>query len=306
VLNSILPPVTSDPGVPYLTRFLYVQPITEDLVIEFGKSRVVPEHDDDIFAGGEGVEQFSNLAFVDNPALLLAVPFSTFTATVLMPQRSGMLSVFAIDPQDRTTQAFSRLGDLFSQGIILGVEANKHTNFFCMPGQYRIGGFWKHTDQPDLRFAVHPPGYPDRLAPLAVNTIRDAYTLYWNFDQYLKVLTDEPRRGWGLFGRASIRDSNPTPISYFLSTGIGGFSPWQCDRGDRFGVGLYYLKASSEFGPLARLVLGPRDGAGVEAFYNFQVTPWLNLTTDIQYIRPGLGRLARNAWIYGLRINMKL
>ena len=29
-----------------------------------------------------------------------------------------------------------------------------------------------------------------------------------------------------------------------------------------------------------------RDEQGLEAFYNFAITPWMHLTPDIQYIRP--------------------
>ena len=306
ILNSVLPTVPDNPGVPYLTRFLYIQPLSESFVLAVGKDRVVPEHDDDIFAGGDGVEQFNNLALVDNPGLFLAVPFSTFTTAAVMPQDWGMISVFAIDPQDRTTQAFSRLGDLYSEGIILGSEINLHTNLFSLPGQYRVGGFWKHTDLPDLGFTIRPPGYPYPPARGGIPTIDDSYTFFYNFDQYLKVFSDTPRRGWGLFGRAAVSDGNPTPFRYFLSAGIGGFSPWRYDRGDRFGVGWYYLQASSEFGPPAQLLFGPQNPTGVEIFYNFQVTPWLNVTPDVQYVRPGLGRLAKDAFIYGLRVNMKL
>jgi porin len=53
-------------------------------------------------------------------------------------------------------------------------------------------------------------------------------------------------------------------------------------------------------------VFGPRDGSGVEAFYNIQVTPWLNVTPDLQYIRPESGAIAEDAFVGGLRINMKL
>jgi porin len=88
-----------------------------------------------------------------------------------------------------------------------------------------------------------------------------------------------------MFGRASVSDGNPTPIQYFLSAGIGGHSPLR-DHRDNWGIGWYYIGASEEFGPLPRTLLDPQDGTGVELFYNFEVTPWLNITPDIQYIRP--------------------
>ena len=48
------------------------------------------------------------------------------------------------------------------------------------------------------------------------------------------------------------------------------------------------------------------DGTGVEMFYNFQVTPWLNVTPDVQYILPGNRAIADDAFVYGLRVNMTL
>ena len=63
---------------------------------------------------------------------------------------------------------------------------------------------------------------------------------------------------------------------------------------------------SDEFGPVPQAKFGPRDGGAVEAFYNFQVTPWLNVSPDIQIIKPGAGGIAETAFIYGVRVNMTL
>ena len=44
---------------------------------------------------------------------------------------------------------------------------------------------------------------------------------------------------------------------------------------------------------------------GAELFYNVQLTPWLNITSDVQWIRPSAGNLATdNAFVYGLRVNL--
>jgi porin len=128
--------------------------------------------------------------------------------------------------------------------------------------------------------------------------------MYYGFDQYFVRFTDSPDRGWGLFGRASIGDGNPNPIQYFLSTGIGGFSPLGQQRGDTFGLGWFLAGASDQFGPVPTALFGPRDGIGVEWYYNLQATPWLNITPDLQWIRPGLGAIASdNAFVYGVRAN---
>ena len=307
VFPAVLPPQINDQGVPYITDFVVTQPLSEKLVLFAGKKNVIGGADQDIFAGGNGTDQFINQALIANPAFLLALPYSSVTAGVAMPRQWGVVSAYVYDPQDRTDQFFSQLEDLFSEGVIVGGEVKVNTNFLCMPGEHHVGGIWKHLDMVDLSADPPYPTYPYPPAPPGAPTIRDSYTVYYGFDQYLKLYSNEPRRGWGFFGRVSISDANPTPLRYFLSAGIGGDSPVRCHRGDSFGIGWYYVGASDEFGQIAQAKFGPRDGTGAELFYNFQVTPWLNITPDLQIVRPGWGAVATDdAFIYGLRVNMKL
>jgi len=52
-------------------------------------------------------------------------------------------------------------------------------------------------------------------------------------------------------------------------------------------------------------IFRPRNGTGVELFYNFQAKPWLNISPDFQWLLPGAGNLTTdNAFVYGLRVNM--
>jgi hypothetical protein len=67
---------------------------------------------------------------------------------------------------------------------------------------------------------------------------------------------------------------------------LGGYSPLGRKRGDKFGLGWYYVGASNEFGPIPQALFGPRDGTGVETFYSYQVTPWCAITPDVQYLKP--------------------
>jgi porin len=312
VFPALLPPQANDPGVPFITDFLFTQPLSEKLVVFAGKKNVIGGADQDVFAGGDGTDQFINQALIANPAFLLAMPYSSFTAGVALPQEWGMVSAFVYDPQDRTRDFF-RLKDLFSEGVIVGGQAKVNTNFFSKPGEHHVGVLWKHLDLTDLSADPPPPQYP--YPPAAPPYIRDSYTLYYGFDQYLKVypgvrrspLPNKPPRGMGLFGRASISDANPTPIEYFLSLGIGGDSELRQGRGDTFGIGWFYVGASDEFGAASQAAFGPRDGTGVELYYNFQVTRCINITPDVQFIRPGLGGLTSggDAFVYGLRINTR-
>jgi len=57
--------------------------------------------------------------------------------------------------------------------------------------------------------------------------------------------------------------------------------------------------------PRQRLLLGKRDGNAVEIFYNIQVTPWLNISPDIQYLTSNASRIANDSFLYGLRVNAR-
>jgi porin len=304
VFPTFLPVNARDPGVPVITNFLLTQPLSEKLILFAGKSDVFGSADQDIFAGGDGTDQFVNQALIANPAFLVAMPYTSFTAGVAMPREWGGIAGFVRDPQDRTKDFF-RLDDLFSQGVIAGGEIKVNTSFFSKPGEHHVGGIWKHVDLPDLSSVAGPLGdYPYPPAGSGVARIKDSYTIYYGFDQYLKMYSNEPRRGWGLFGRGSISDGNPTPFEYFLSAGIGGDSPFR--QSDTFGVGWYHNGTTSQFGPGLEALFGPQNGTGVELFYNFQLTRCINVTPDFQYIKPGFGAIADDSFIYGLRVNMKL
>lgn len=306
VFPAALPPVANNPGDLYMTNLVVTQPLSQELVVFAGKKDVLGAADQDIFAGGDGTSQFVNQALVANPAFLLGLPYTSFTAGAVMPRTWGMMKVFVYDPKDRTRDFF-RLDDLFANGVIAGGEIQLKTSFFGMDGEHHVGAMWKHVALTDLRFQEPPPGvYPEPTVP-GFPTLKDSYTIYYGFDQYLVQYSDQPQKGWGLFGRASISDANPTPLRYFLSTGIGGNSPLRCDRGDNWGIGWYYTGVSDQFGPIPRALFNPHNGTGVELFYNFQVNPWLNVTPDLQFIHPEVRALADgDAVVYGLRVNMTL
>jgi porin len=301
VFPALTPVAPDGQGIPYLTNFLVTQPLSESLILYGGKKDVLGGADQNDFAGGDGTSQFVNQAFIANPAFLLALPYTSFITGAIVRRSWGGFGLFVMDPKDRTQEVFE-FGDLFADGLILGTELKFRTDFFDHKGQHHLGGIWKHLDQPDLAFEPYVPGdFSQGLDSL--QTKPDAFTLYYGFDQYLFQQADNPNRGWGLFGRASISDGNPTPLDYFLSLGVGGFNPWGSRTRDRFGLGWYFNGTSDDFGPIPQAILAPNDGTGVEAFYNIQVTRCLNISPDVQWIKPGARAIADDSLVYGLRVN---
>ena len=62
----------------------------------------------------------------------------------------------------------------------------------------------------------------------------------------------------------------------------------------------YYLGFGEDFKNIAPAILPLRDERGLELFYNFGVTPWFHLTTDMQVITPILEG-ADTSLVLGLR-----
>lgn len=304
VFPALLPPRPDDPGMLYMTNFLYTQPLSEQFIVFAGKKDIVGAVDQDTFAGGDGTHQFVNQALIANPAFLLGLPYSSYTAGALFRQSWGSISAFVLDPKDRTAEFFN-FDNIFGQGIIAGGEVKLKTNFFGLEGEQHVGGIWKNHDLTNLQFAEPPPGeYPEPTVP-GFPTLPTSWTVYHGFDQYFVQSPVDPTDGWGIFGRASLSDGNPTPLRYFVQLGLGGKNPFGLNKGDRFGIGWYFVGTTSEFGALPRALFGPRNGTGMEVFYNFQVTPWLNITPDVQFIKPGAGAISENAFVYGLRVNTR-
>ncbi len=69
--------------------------------------------------------------------------------------------------------------------------------------------------------------------------------------------------------------------------GVGGSSLIPGRPDDRFGIAYFRLGVSNalkdELAPFFKL----RDESGVEVFYNVAVTPWLRITGNFQFIKPG-------------------
>lgn len=319
IFNSLMPIDLEANGIPRVTNFLFVQPLSEQFIVTIGKTRLVGVADNNIFAGGDGSDQFLNQALVANPLFIPQLPFSGFAIGAVMPQEWGNVAVSVIDPLERSTD-FMDFGTLFSTGAILFGQVQIDTDFFDLPGEHHFGGFYKNADQLDLAFATNYPTYPYPPAPPgtpAFQTKSDSYTLFYGFDQYVTTYGGPDAagntEGWGIFGRAGIADGgsgNPNFLGWFASAGIGGNSPLMHRRGkgDRFGIGYAFSAASSEFGVIPQTLFGPRDAQVLEAFYRYRLTPAIEITPDIQWVKGVLGGLTDgdDAIIAGFRLNMIL
>ena len=240
------------------------------------------------FAHGKGDTQFFNTAFNINPALLVTVPYSTLGAgVIILPTKNPSEAIITLNALDGSgTSESSGFDTVFESNTVYTIEGRMKTNFFGMTGHQLAGATYSTKQFTSLE--------QDSLLLLkglvqngTLNTEKKehSWAAYYNFDQYLY----EPKKGQGIgiFGRFGISDGNPNPIHHFYSIGISGNGIVPGRPLDSMGLGYYYMDISNP--KLTGIFIDKeflRDEYGVEAYYNFAITPWMKLTPDIQFIRP--------------------
>ncbi|QDV25124.1 carbohydrate porin [Aureliella helgolandensis] len=281
----------------YVTNFLITQALSEDFVLFAGKVDALSGDAND-FAQARGITQFSNLAFVGNPATLRTIPYSTLGAGCsFLLEGEPLLSFMVLNAVD-TTRTIG-LGELFNEGCALTTELRLPTNFFDLPGHQLFGATWSSREVASLSQD------PRVILPtIPIDRQSGSWSLYWNCDQYLVSDRRDPKRGWGYFGRAAIADDQTNPIAYFLSAGLGGTSMISGREHDRFGMGYYYSSTSNPIAPfIANAIGGLKDEQGVELFYNAAVNSMVSVTPDLQVISSFRDSLD-TALLAGVRMNV--
>jgi porin len=236
------------------------------------------------FAHGKGDTQFFNFAFNLNPVVLLLSTNSTLGAgLIVLPTKDPHEAIVTFSVVQTNGKASTAgFNTLSADKLSFTGEARVRTNFFGLTGHQLIGGGYSNSDFTSLdqnsRFIIETR---------AIEKKHGTWAVYYNFDQYLYEKEKGSDQGIGIFGRFGASDGNPNPSQYFYSIGIGGKGMIPSRPIDRFGIGYYYLAVGHPHftGPFAtREFL--RDEQGLEVFYNVAITPWLQITPDVQVIWP--------------------
>jgi len=113
---------------------------------------------------------------------------------------------------------------------------------------------------------------------------------------------DANQEGIGLFFRMAITPEGRNLWNLFVSGGVGGRGVIPGRPNDRYGLGFYSMIVSNDL--KNQPIIGRLDSEwGLEAYYNFAITPWLQLTPDIQYIQSGLPTV-KDSVVLGTRLQM--
>lgn len=235
------------------------------------------------FAHGKGDTQFMNLALNVNPVLLTTVPYSTLgTGLIVLPTKDPRQAVISLFVMSSTGKAStSGFDDLDGNNLTFIGEGRVRTDFFGLTGHQVFGAAFSNKNftsiDQNARFVFENGAFEGK---------KGSWNIHYNFDQYFYEPKKGSGEGIGIFGRFGASDGNPNFMHFFYSLGIGGKGIIPNRERDRYGFGFYYIDVSNpELQGVFRNVKLLRDEYGFEAFYNFAITPWLQLTPDIQVVR---------------------
>lgn len=297
--QGILWPVSTGTALPLgdsgnlVASSLYLSQRLGDVSLLIGKINVIDLLARDLFFGGWGAQRFMNVSFVAPPSGVL--PPTIFGAITNINLNPVTLTFMVYDPNDQTNNYWP--SGLFADGVVFSAGTTYATAISDRPTTFSLTGTYSTKEGADLNDFLLPPDVES-------GTRQGSYAITFQFSHLLYQLPDNPREGWGLYFRGTISDGNPDPIRASIIAGIGGKGLFANRSQDRFGLGVFYWNFSSDLRDAVSPIVDFGDEYGMEAYYSYAITPWFQLTGNVQYINPA-NQAADDALFLGLRAGIR-
>lgn len=246
--------------------------------------------------GGGAEETFLNAAMAG--PITGVIPPYLLGAIANINTDHANYTVMVFDP--RNAQDWDVIEKPFADGVNAVLSATVPLTINGLPGYYGLRGVYSSQEGIDLSRLPEIAELPQQ----SENTLTRSSRWYVNasVQQYLYQDPNRPGNGWGLFGYAAIADGNPNAIRWTAYGGLAGNSVLPGRESDKWGIGYFRYGLSSDLKDgLSALNLDIADEQGVEAFYNLHLTPWFQVTADVQWIDT-FNPAADDDWLGTLRV----
>ncbi len=270
------------------------QQLSKELSLSVGKFNTMTLAAQTPLIGGGGLDTFMNRAFalpstgigVASPGtvsdrLIVSPPYILGGVATLKTQ-IGTATLILADPRNaanpRVVQRPFERGVGVVGGFTLPVEIAGLKGFHTIRGGYSNARGFDLDDTEDLR---------GRLVRRQAVTKKGFWLASYAVQQYLVASADDPNVGWGLFGLATLSDGNPNPVRWSALAGLAGNNLLPGRANDQWGVGFFHYGLTTPLlAGLAERRIYRRSEGGIEAFYNWAITPWVRLSGDLQVVEP--------------------
>ena len=281
-----------------LSSIYLTQGLSKNSALLLGKINMF-EHAIRRGSGGAGLDYYMNTALVAAPTGF--VPPTIFGGLYVKKTQDYSLTLGLYDSDDWVNRF--DLENAFENGANVLVGWNKHVSFGGKRGTQGFKVAYSTADGVDL----------DELnlallngSPIAAKKESRQFIAY-TFGQFLHQPQGEKSdEGFAVFGQIGVSDGNPSTLDRHIVIGVGGNNLTESRPQDRWGIGYYRYSVSDPIvDALASLSIPTRNESALEVFYNFQITENINLTADVQYVKPVL-KINDEIYIYGLRLKAAL
>jgi len=232
-----------------------------------------------------------------------------------IPQIYVMAGVYNGDPtlvkNEKHGVDWTMRGPLFAMGEV-GFRLNQEPGATGLPGNYKVGGYYAAGDYPDLYFDVQGGAASvSGLPPLVHRGGNGGF--YFLLDQTVyQPGGPESRRGLIPFlSLLFAPDTSINTMPFFLNGGLVYRGPFASRPHDRAAFGVVYGSFSNELARSQRASRRAGSAVGIQSYelvleltYRFQLTGWLRMQPNVQYIiNPGATGSIPDALVVGFQLS---
>lgn len=196
-------------------------------------------------------------------------------------------------------------------GVVVPMEAGwePDKSLGMLPGHYRVGGYYENSHLPDAEYDIN--GHNAGATGNALRLDKGHWGIYGMFDQQLTTFDNDPNRGVVIWGGVGYSNPQMSTVAYSLAAqaSVILLGPIRSRPHDLLGIAWGYLEGNQHYQDYleaAAMRKGKRFIRAtheqlVEIDYGIEVTPWLNLRPNLQYIiHPGGTTQYNDAFAMGL------
>lgn len=159
-------------------------------------------------------------------------------------------------------------------------------------------GGWVYTSQSEV----------NNIYSLGSNTdLQNNYGFYFTAERELYYSPETSTSGLSGFVRIGVANANVNPVDFYLGTGFRFKGILDKEGEDEFGLAMAFSHNSKSYRSVDAIngELIKEFEINLEATYLFQLTPWLTIQPDLQYIiNPSFCIYSNNAFVVGLRVQI--
>lgn len=265
-----------------ISGFTITQMLSEEWLVTAGKLNMLDLFNSLYPQGGRGIDGFMNASVLFPLAAARPINLSVNGIGITKlheGQVQGNLSV--VDPNNSSTTV--GVGNLFESGATIVGYWRHFTEFGGLPcshailGEYSTKAFTS-LDQEDFYYIPDVGGVAGKQS--------ETWSINYLGEQRVWQDAGNPKRNVGLLTSWGISDGNPNPIRWSGNVSLQGSGLIKSRPSDTMGIAYFYTGLSSDFKDLVSPLIPLQNVQGTEFYYNYSVTPWFNLTPDLQVLQP--------------------